>query len=121
MMEWPKNILDAFDAALKIVPAEGVDKWTVLRTLLDEATRRAVAAGRGRPHQGRARSAHSLHPAWLGHQRGINGLARQLGLDGSVWGEAVDAFHSYVEENAEEVFAAFEGQGKVYGHDVGFG
>ena len=113
-MEWPKPLLDLFDEALEVVPAEGLTKVDVLKALLDESTRRAVwRAGADPKLAGPAlRTPYTPLGSVIG--QGINGLARRLGLGGQIWSDAVDAFHSYVEENAEVVFAAFPDPGPGY-------
>ena len=121
MMQWPKDILDAFDHALEIVAVEGVDKLTVLHTMLDETTRRAIWRAVGNPALASAALRTPMTPLGSVTAEGINGLARTLGLNGSRWGPAVQAFHGYVEQNAETVFAAFGPQEAPYRHDVGFG
>src|SRR5258708_21565 len=109
-MQWPKDILDTFDKALDLEPAEGLDKLTVLKALLDEATRRAIARTGGDPTKVGPALRTPYTPLGSVVNGCVNGMARRLGLAGAIWKEAVDAFYDYVERNAEAVFAAFEGQ-----------
>jgi hypothetical protein len=120
-MEWPKPLLDLFDKALDVVPAEGLTKVAVLKALLDESTRRAVwRAGDEQKLAGPAlRTPYTPLGSVIG--QGINGLARRLGLGGQIWSDAVDAFHQYVEDNAEVVFAAFPDPGEGYRNGHAFG
>jgi hypothetical protein len=119
-MQWPKDILDLFDKALKIEPAEGLDKLTVLKALCDETVRRALQRVKGDPKLAGPALRTPYTPLGSVIGEGVMGMARSLGLGGPIWGEAVDTFHQYVEDNAETIFAAFKGQGKEYG-DHGFG
>ena len=120
-MQWPKDILDRFDHSLEIEPVEGVDKLTVLRTMLDETVRRAIGRAGGNPALASAALRTPMTPLGSVTTECINGLARRLSFTGMQWSGAVKAFHSYVENNAEVVFAAFANQGVDYDHDVGFG
>jgi hypothetical protein len=119
-MEWPKDIVDLFDKALKIEPSEGLDKLTVLKALFDETVRRALQRVNGDPRLAGAALRSPYTPLGSVIGEGIMGMARSLSLGGTIWGEAVDSLHQYIEDNAETVFAAFEGQGKEY-RDHGFG
>jgi hypothetical protein len=106
-MQWPKHILDAFDAALGVQPVDGMTKLAVLRTLLDETARRAVRRANGNPAFARGALRTPYTPLGSVIGEGVNGKAARLSLGGPSWGDAVEAFHTYVEENAAEVFAAF--------------
>ncbi len=120
-MQWPKDIVDLFDKALSIEPAEGLDRMTVLNAMLDETVRRAIGRVNGDPKLAGAALRTPYTPLGSVTGEGIMGMARRYTIRGEFWGHAVDAFHGYVEVNAETIFAAFAGQGKAYDHDVGFG
>jgi hypothetical protein len=120
-MQWPKDIVDLFDKALTIEPAEGFDKMTVLTAMLDETVRRALWRVNGDPGLAGAALRTPYTPLGSVTGEGIMGMARSYTIGGEFWGQAVDAFHGYVADNAETIFATFAGQGKAYDHDVGFG
>ncbi len=120
-MKWPKDIVDLFNRALEIEPAEGLDTLTVLNAMLDETVRRAIWRVKGDPKLAGPALRTPYTPLGSVTGEGIMRMARRYTIHGDVWGDAVDAFHQYVENNAETVFAVFEGQGKPYPHDVGFG
>ena len=113
-MQWPKDILDLFAHALEIVPAQGLSRADVLRALLDDTARRAVWRARGNPADARAalRSPYTPLGSLVGSR--VEGRAESLTLRGERWGQAVDAFHTYIEENAEVVFAAFRDEAQPY-------
>jgi hypothetical protein len=117
-MRWPKELLDVFARALKIKTADGLDKVTVIRSLLDETARRVVWRAKGNPADVSAALRSPYTPLGSVVADGVNGQARRIGLGGPAWGVAVDALYTYVEENAEAVFAAFRDQGEPYPDDL---
>jgi hypothetical protein len=120
-VQWPKEILDAFDRALTIEPAPGMDKLGVIRALLDETARRAAWRAHGKAEHASAALRAPYTPLGSVVNDGVNGLARSLGFRGDLWGKAVDLLHGYIEHNAAAVFAAFGGQRAEYPDDVGMG
>jgi hypothetical protein len=118
-VQWPKEILDLFAHALEIEPAAGLDRADVLHALLDDTARRAVWRARGNPADARAalRSPYTPLGSLIGSR--VEGRAESLTLHGDRWGQAVDAFHGYIEENAEAVFAAFRDEAQPYDDLIG--
>jgi len=113
-MQWPSEILSAFQRALEIEPAEGFTSEQVLEELLAETARRAVWRAEGDP----ARLGPSLR--WPYTPLGsivaecVHGRAKRLMLRGEHWGPAVQAFHAHLEANAATVCAAFQDEAEPY-------
>jgi hypothetical protein len=118
-MQWPKEILDLFAHALEIEPAAGLDRADVLRALLDGTARRAVWRARGNPADARAALRTPYTPLGSLIGSGVEGRAARLSLAGERWGQAVDALHAYIEENAEAVFSAFRDEAQPYDDLIG--
>ncbi len=117
-MQWPPEIVAAFNRALEIEPAAGWSKDQVLQKLLDETARRAVWRAQGDPAQARAALRSPYTP--LGSLVGecVEGLAKRLVLHGDKWGEAVQALHGYIEANAAAVFEVFQDEAEPYDDKV---
>ena len=113
-MQWPRDIVAAFDRALDVESAEGWSKEQILQKLLDETARRVVWRARGDP----ANAGPALHSPYtpLGSlvAEGVDGLATRLVLHGDRWGAAVEALYGYFEANAPAIFAAFQDEAEPY-------
>src|SRR4051812_21614182 len=121
MMEWPQEIVTAFERALEVSPAEGYDRGQVLRALFDETARRAVWRAQGDPQRLGPALRTPYTPLGSVVADCIDGRALSLTVKGEFWGQAVSALHSYAERNAPAVCAAFQDEMEPYDCDIGLG
>jgi hypothetical protein len=107
MFVWPRDIVAAFARALEIEPAKGLTSGEVIRAMLDMTARRAVWRCRGDAKlMGDALRA-PYTPLGSVCGDGMAGKAVRFVLKGAEWGPAVNAFHDYVEKNAQAIIDAF--------------
>jgi hypothetical protein len=113
-MYWPADIVDAFGAALDIVPAEGLSVDDVIQELLDQTARRAV--WRMRKHDTDVHSALRSPYTPLGSVIGdaVSGLVQRLTLKGPLWGVAVEALHTYIEDHIPDIIEACQFEAQPY-------
>ena len=113
-MQWPADIITAFEAALEIVPTEGYTPGQVLQAILDETARRAVWRAQNDPARARGALRWPFTPLGSVVPSTVGGRAKQMCLKGSEWGRAVDKFHQYIEDNAVAIFEIFRDEAEPY-------
>lgn len=116
-MQWPTDVIAAFDEALDIKLMKGATKSEVIQCLLDEAARRAVSRAKADP--ARLEAAYCIPYTPLGAVSAggmaIGALkARSITLNPS-WGIAVDRLYDLVAENPQLICDHFKDQQVPYG------
>ena len=113
-MQWPSEIVAAFERAVRIEPADGWTSAHVLQALLDETARRAVWRAQGDPARISGALRWPYTPLGSLCADGVDGRANKLMIFGSLWGAAVDALHGYIEQNAQMICDVFRDEMEPY-------
>jgi hypothetical protein len=113
-MQWPEELFTLLARGLTVKPYKGVTPRQVYQALLDDTARRAVWRAQCKPESLGDCLRWPYTPLGsasieLGRDR-----AEMLKFDGSHWGKAVDAIHSYMEEHAREICEAFQDEQEPY-------
>jgi hypothetical protein len=118
-MVWPKELIDAFDAAVEDVTLnEGYTKAKAIVRFLDTAASMAVWRCKG--------DAESLEPAYfwpytpIGHltNTGFAGTMRRFSVGGPRWGEALDLLKAFIRANGERIIREYEAHPIPYPHEI---
>jgi hypothetical protein len=106
-MQWPPEIVAAFEDALDLEPEEDLTPNQIFKTLLDETARRAVWRTRGDRSQISPALRSPYTPLGDVVGGGIEGMVRRLTIKGDRWKPAVDALYDYIERNVDLIFEVF--------------
>jgi hypothetical protein len=113
-MQWPKEIIAAFNRGLIIEPEDGLTSAEVLQWFLDEATRRAVWRAEGDPARLGGAMRWPFTPLGSVVPGEMEGKAKRLQLLGPKWSPAVDLFFDYCEKNAQLICDTFRDEMEPY-------
>jgi hypothetical protein len=113
-MQWPPELIAVFSQGIDLEPQPGLTREQVILLIFDETARRAVWRAGGDPSRlgGCLRS--PFTPLGSVVPGEMMAWARRLTLHGPAWARAVEALHTYLEDNASTVCRAFKAEMQPY-------
>jgi hypothetical protein len=118
-MTWPKEIVDALDAAVREVRlVKGYTKAAAIRQFLDMAASMAVWRCKG--EAAHLEGAYFWPYTPIGHltSTSFGGTMERFTIGGPSWGHALDLLKEYVRSHASEICDDYKGKPMPYPHEL---